>query len=278
MKKMQLNLDTLTSVSFDELNNLPSFSGIYIAFDSNNRFLYIGKANNILDRWKSHHRKEQLAEINQTDAVRIAWFPWNKEDLSVAEDYLISRYQPLLNNTRVTRKKVIPSEVILRELLQEIRLLIVVVSIQKNNPSQIPTVYANYNYENSGKNGCARVIKSFKKNNKERGSSFIKRQKYGLYRTHYSRPGSREHKQTSRIQSSYNNHWTIPCNGVIIDITPLDEHEFKFLRDKDNSAWRKLAGIKIRAVTNQSNINSFGHGFAAMIEDPIPLLWQDNLS
>ncbi len=277
MKQLQINLDSLPSVSLNELNNLPSISGIYVAFDCNNRFLYIGKANNIFERWKSHHRKEQLSEINQGDAVRIAWLPWNEEDLDSVESYLINRYQPLFNNTRVTRKQVIPSEVILRELLQEIRLLIVVIGITTDNQHQIPTVYTKYNYENSGKNGCASVIKSFCKNNKERRAGFIKRQKYGLYRTHNLRPGSREHKQISRIKSSYNNHWTIPCNGVIIDITPLDEYEFKALRNKDNSAWRKLAGIKIRALTNQRDINSFGHGFTPMTEDPLPLLWQDNL-
>jgi GIY-YIG catalytic domain len=278
MATFQLELSSLPSVSFEKIDLLPECSGIYFVVDSLSRVVYIGQAENIFKRWKTqHHRKYQIQQIHQENPVKIAWLVWNQEDLKVAENYWINFYHPLLNGTQVKTEKTIPSEVILRELLEQIRRLIVVIGIQKATKSQLPTVYLKYNYENSGKNGCAKTIKNFQKENKDRATNLkIKRNSYGKYIVGYNmRPGSREHKTVSRIQSSYNNHWVLACNGVIIDITPSNEQDFKFLREQDNSTWRKLAGIKVRAVNNPRDdyLN-----LVPMIDDPIPLLWTGKIN
>ncbi|MEO1004596.1 MAG: GIY-YIG nuclease family protein, partial [Cyanobacteria bacterium J06638_38] len=110
----------------------------------------------------------------------------------------------------------------------------------------------------------------------------IKRSNYGEYRTHNLRPGSREHKIISRIKSSFNNHWKIACNGVIIDITPVNRERFKLLRASQNSKWRKLANIKVRAIKEPQiledlNLSNYFedkyHNLCALVSDPIPLLW-----
>jgi DNA-directed RNA polymerase subunit F len=236
-----------------------------------------------MERWKTHHRLHQLKEIHQESLVRLAWLVWTEEDLSTAEKYFINLYQPLLNGTKVKIPKTIPSEIILIELLEQIRLLTVIIGIHPATNNKLTTVYLKYDYENSGDNGCARTIKKFKKENKDRGSNLrIKRSKYGEYRTHNLRPGSREHKVISRIKSSYNNHWEIACNGVIIDITPTNKDNIKLLRNSENSNWRKLAGIKLRTVNNFQGFeyldfyDSFKRehpNLSIMVDDPIPLLW-----
>lgn len=287
MKLSNFNLSKLPYVDLTQLEKLPTCSAIYYAIDSQNRVLYVGLSVNLAERWKTHHRLCQLKEIHEDNPVRIAWLVWTEEDLSTAEKYFINRYQPLLNGTKIKIPKTIPSEIILRELLEQIRLLTVVIGIHPATSNKLTTVYLKYDYENSGDNGCARTIKKFKKENKDRGSNLrIKRSKYGEYRVGWNmRPGSREHKKVSRIKSSYNNHWEIFCNGVILDITPINRNEFKLLRNKENSSWRRLAGIKVRAINNFNFVDDYR--FSEMLNDPdsqlsivkndpIPLLWINN--
>ena len=286
MKLSNFDLFKLPCVDLTQLELLPTCSAVYFAIDSQNRVLYVGLSLNLAERWKTHHRLHQLKEIHENSLVRIAWLVWTEEDLSTAEKYFINRYQPLLNGTKVKIPKTIPSEIILRELLEQIRLLTVVIGIQPATNNKLTTVYLKYDYENSGVNGCARTIKKFKKDNKDRGSNLrIKRSKYGEYRTHNTRPGSREHKMISRIKSSYNNHWEVFCNGVILDVTPIDRHDFKLLRNKENSSWKKLAGIKIRAIENfnfvddyrfSKILNDSDSNLSILKNDPIPLLWTNN--
>ena len=284
MKLSNFDLLELPYVDLTQLELLPTCSVIYFAIDSQNRVLYVGLSVNLPQRWKTHHRLYQLKEIHEENPVRIAWLVWTEKDLSTAEKYFINRYQPLLNGTKVKIPQTIPSEIILRELLEQIRLLTVVIGIHPATNNKLTTVYLKYNYENSGTNGCAITIKKFKKDNKNRGSNLrIKRSKYGEYRVGWNmRPGSREHKKISRIKSSYNNHWKIACNGVIIDITPTNKDNFKLLRSYENSKWRKLAGTKLRTVNNFqcfeyldfSNYFKREHSnLSIMISDPIPLLW-----
>lgn len=269
----KFDLSQLPYISLSQLAQLPTCTGIYFAIDSAERVLYVGKTDNLLKRWKNHHRWHQLDEIHQKTPVRIAWLIWNQEDLASAEIYFINRYNPLFNGTKIETPQTIPSETILIELLEQIKPLIVVIGIKNASQNNLPTVYLNYNYENSGKNGFAQTIKRFIKNNKDRATNLkIKRMKFGLHpewTSNVLRPGSREHKRVSRLQSSYNNHWEIACNGVIIDITPTYEEEFKFLRSRENSQLIQLAGVKVRSVKT----NGIYPSLEPLIDDPIPLLW-----
>ena len=86
----------------------------------------------------------------------------------------------------------------------------------------------------------------------------------------------------SRIKSSYNNHWTINCNGIVTDITPLNNYDFKLLRNKNNSSLQKLGGIKIRAINNFQVFNecrsreSLKNKYLSLEiikHDLIPLFW-----
>jgi hypothetical protein len=151
--------------------------------------------------------------------------------------------------------------------------------------NELARVYLKYDYENSGDNGCARTIKEFKKNNNSKEISLkIKRNSYGEYRCENVKPGSRKHKKISRLKSSYNNHWEISCNGVIIDLTPIGNNDFKLLRHKNNSGWQKLAGVRIRAVKDFHFLDDYRHliylkkecnNLVIMDNDPIPLLWKN---
>jgi hypothetical protein len=265
-----VDLFSLPYLKLSQLSKLPSLSGIYFAIDSNNRILYVGQAKNILERWKNHHRKDQLLKMDKESFIRIAWFLCPEKQLKTTEDHFIRTYTPLFNFTRVEYPDVIPSEVLVRELLQKIRLLIVVGGVSCNKTG-LKRVYLNYDYENSGVRGCAKTIKTFLKENKERTRNLkIVRTSFGKYITHNARPGSREHKVISRLKSSYNNHWEFFCNGTLIDITPIDATKFLGFKEPYFFTWRKLAGIKVRASTQA------WEGNMPMIDDPIPLFWSNS--
>ncbi|MEB3310508.1 MAG: GIY-YIG nuclease family protein [Snowella sp.] len=264
-----VDLFSLPYLELSQLGKLPSSSGIYFAIDSNNRILYVGQAKNILERWKNHHRKDQLLKIDKEYFIKIAWFLCQEKQLKTAEDYFIRTYTPLFNFTKIEYPNVIPSEVLVRELLEKIRLLIVVVGISPNTTG-LKRVYLNYDYENNGIRGCAKTIKTFLKENKERTRNLkIVRTSFGKYMTQNTRPGSREHKVISRLKSSYNNHWEIFCNGTLIDITPISADEFLEFKEPYSFTWKKLAGIKVRAITQRWD------GNLPMIDDPIPLFWSN---
>ncbi|WP_375494649.1 GIY-YIG nuclease family protein [uncultured Nostoc sp.] len=57
---LKINPLELPFVSFQERKILPASPGIYFAISSNDEILYIGRSNNLRNRWKSHHRAVQL--------------------------------------------------------------------------------------------------------------------------------------------------------------------------------------------------------------------------
>lgn len=97
MKIENIEINKLPSVDFEDRNQLPEVSGIYFAIDSNDNIQYIGRSININQRWKSHHRTQQLSSFN---GVRIAYL--EVSDTSLLDDIeqaLINYFDPYLNGT-----------------------------------------------------------------------------------------------------------------------------------------------------------------------------------
>ncbi len=278
-------ISELPCVDFDNLTNLPNVSGIYFVVDSNNIFHYIGQAENLQKRWKNHHRKFQIEQINQKYPVKVFWLVWNKEDLNTAEKYFIERYKPLLNTTKVETPQIIPSEVILKQLLRKIARKIVAIGIVKGSISKLTTIYIKYDASDYTSKGAAAIIKKFQADNKQT-SLKIKRTKYVKeIRGIFYPIGSSEHRRQAKENRAYNNHWEIACNGIIIDITPsIGMREQEFFKNK-SVEW-KLAGIKIKAIVEQDFVE-MRNNYPAIMQrlpplsplkidyDPIPILWKD---
>ncbi|MBF2057668.1 MAG: GIY-YIG nuclease family protein [Cyanobacterium sp. T60_A2020_053] len=277
----------LPYVSFDDLNFLPHCSGIYFAYDSKNIIHYIGQAKNIQQRWKTHHRKYQLEEINQKYPVKIAWLMWSEDDLDLAEKYFIDLYKPLLNNTKVISPNLIPSEITFKILLSKIAKKIYLIGQKKSTQNSLTTIYLKYDATNTTAKGAAAVIKNFKKENKDKYLK-IKWQKYNTITSGIiNRIGSREHRQQGKENRAYNNHWQIFCNGVVIDITPQRGiYQLDFLETKCMPY--RLAGIKTRAILENNFLEMINHPHYCSIVrgldsicpleinlDPIPLLWKN---
>lgn len=125
----EFDLSKLPSLSLSQRNILPECPAIYFAVDSKNRVLYVGKAINLLTRWKNHHRQEQLNRINRKNKIKIAWLQCsnNLTLLANTETYFIEFYQPLLNRTSVPAKTITPAETVLQQTLRKLAGLNVVV-------------------------------------------------------------------------------------------------------------------------------------------------------
>ena len=271
-----INPFKLPSVHLSESKKLPNCTAIYFAIDSQNRILYVGKATNLASRWKNHHRQYQLEEIDKDFPVKIAGQAWNESGLGEAEKYLINNFQPLLNGTRVELPAVIPSEVILRDFLKAFSRRLIIIGRKSQTASELTNIYLKYDWTDYSPKGTAAKIKIFIRENKYKNTSLkFKWQKYVRMRGILFRPGSREQKANARQNRSYNNHWQVACNGVILHITP--SNNYKELKPSTDS--KELAGIKLQTLTKvalsemSSKYPYEYSGISYLETDPIPLLW-----
>lgn len=268
----------LPSVYLSDRKHLPSCPAIYFAIDAENRLLYVGQATNLAARWKNHHREHQLQEINKDSLVRIAWQSWTLEDLSEAERYFINNLHPLLNGTEVKTPDIIPSEFILRDFLKTFSRRLIIAGLKPRSTEQLAQVYLRYDWTDCSPKGTAAKIKNFIQENKGINTSIkFQWKKYGrIQNAEALRPGSRAQKVNARLNRSYNNHWEVPCNGVIIHIMPTDL--YKEIKEKTDV--KKLAGINLRALTTtglvEMSMKYIYHDFSGLFpynSDIVPLLW-----
>jgi len=94
----EINLSTLPSVPLKDRSQLPQSSGIYFAIDSLGTVQYIGRTNNLNQRWTQHHRHYQLSEIG---LVRIAYLTADIDLLPSIEAALIQWFNPVLNGSDI---------------------------------------------------------------------------------------------------------------------------------------------------------------------------------
>jgi len=274
-----LNPLQLPSIPLSERKQLPECAAIYFAIDANNRVLYIGKAKNLVARWRNHHRIHKLEEIDQEFPVRLAWQAWNEENLGEAEKGLIKRFQPLLNNTEVETPAVIPSEIVLRDFLKNFSRRLIIFGMEPKAPDTLLKVHLKYDWQNLSSQGTAAKIKDYIKQNQNTNTSLkFKRHRYSNFNCFAGetfRPGSRAQRTMARQHRSYNNHWELACNGVVIHITPT--HFYRNYKEKTQVT--KLAGVNFCAITEevfaeaQKNSNYELSGLCCFRSDPVPLLW-----
>ena len=91
----ELNLSTLPWLPLEAKSAFPRKPAIYFAIDSQDSIQYIGRSNDVRERWKNHHRYEELAAIG---GVRVVYlFIEAPELLPEIEAALIDWFQPQLN-------------------------------------------------------------------------------------------------------------------------------------------------------------------------------------
>lgn len=119
-----IKLSDLPSVYLLDRNNLPNCAAIYFVSDSKGHILYIGRTVNLVERWRQHHRFNQLKRFNRKDRVTISWMTCSNDinTLSNLEDEFIKLYKPPLNWSKVVVpvRKITPVEIALQQSLQQL--------------------------------------------------------------------------------------------------------------------------------------------------------------
>src|SRR6185295_2029262 len=97
-------IEALPSLAFDLRDSLPPITAVYFVTNGDEDVIYIGSTNNLLLRFKNHHR---LTCMQQRGAFRISWAEYPKsiirrELYGIEIDY-IHAYSPMLGYRKPTR-------------------------------------------------------------------------------------------------------------------------------------------------------------------------------
>lgn len=93
-----MNIINFDSLLLTKKGNLPTCPAVYFVLSQQKEVLYIGRADNLRNRWQNHHR---FAQVNRL-GTQVVWMEVaDKGELPEIERNLISAFKPLLNGTPV---------------------------------------------------------------------------------------------------------------------------------------------------------------------------------
>lgn len=257
-----IKLSELPSVYLLDKDRLPSCAAIYFVCDSKSQILYIGRTVNLIERWREHHRFNQLKRLNRKTKISIHWMTCSNDIkiLSSLEAQFINKYKPPLNWTKVISpiRKITPSEIALQQSLQQLaKLNTMIFGFDPIADEEPPTIYLVYPV--LGRRGVSGTIRTALKNINKKASSL----KWKEYDT--------EPKSSGKF-----GYWETNYNGIRIDLTPFDG----LVSFMDSSVYRSIAGVRFMAFKYEElealleNVPGLKENFSALSaieEDPIPM-------
>ncbi|MCA1991896.1 MAG: GIY-YIG nuclease family protein [Coleofasciculus sp. S288] len=258
----KLNLSELPSVYLLEKDKLPNCAAIYFVSDSQGQVLYVGRTVNLLERWREHHRFNQLKRLNRKKRISISWMTCSNDIniLSNLENELIKLYKPPLNWSKVVSpvRRITPAELALQQSLQQLgKLNTMIFGFDPIPDKEPPTIYLVYPVY--GKRGISGSIRSVLKNINKKVSTL----KWKEYRT--------ERKSFGKF-----GYWETEYNGIRIDLAPAQG----LVHFMDDSIRRAVAGVDLMAfsceqleilLANPAEIKDERSGLDALEDDPIPI-------
>lgn len=253
-------LDKLPYVEFIKKDQLPETAGIYFAIDKDQKIWYIGRAQNLRNRWLGHHRYEQLKKINKKSNIKLLWYSCenNENTLTQLENYFIDTYHPVLNSTKVEAKRITPAEIELRNTLVKIGQYIIVVGYEENNKEfGLPTIHLKYS---CGYKNPARILRNIFDAVNRRGGL-----RWSYYRKSRSTP-----------------IWKTKCNGIGI-LVSCDTDINEFIKSGEEITLAGISLLNISAQDFQEYVvekdwtQSYHPAIRRYTKDPIPLIWSKDL-
>ncbi|MBO3459484.1 GIY-YIG nuclease family protein [Aetokthonos hydrillicola] len=246
-----IKLSELPSVYLLDKDKLPSCACIYFICDSKDKILYIGRTLNLVERWKDHHRLNELKRFNLKNPVSISWMTCSDDinTLSSLENELIKLYKPPLNWSRVVIRKTTPVEIALQHSLQQLaKFNTMILGFDPVVDEKRPTIYLVYPV--NGKRGLSGSIRVALKNINEKASLLE-------WKEYYTDPES----------LGKFGYWMTEYNGIRIDLSPL-QGLAHFMND---STLRTLAGVELMAFSSEQ-LEILKEDILCLVEDdPIPM-------
>ncbi|NJN13465.1 MAG: GIY-YIG nuclease family protein, partial [Richelia sp. RM1_1_1] len=144
-----IKISGLPSVYLLEKDKLPSCAAIYFVSDSNGQIIYIGRTVNLVERWREHHRFNQLKRFNRKTRVTISWISCSNDIkiLSQLENEFINLYKPPLNWSKVVTpvRKITPALTALQQGLQQLsKFNTMIFGFDPITDEEPPTIYLLY--------------------------------------------------------------------------------------------------------------------------------------
>ncbi|WP_157953717.1 GIY-YIG nuclease family protein [Oceanimonas marisflavi] len=90
-------LNHFSALPYEDREQLPSNSGIYIVTRLKEEILYIGRTNNFYTRWLSHHKADDIESMYNKSEVLIIYCSMPETDIYLTEAKLINIFRPPLN-------------------------------------------------------------------------------------------------------------------------------------------------------------------------------------
>jgi hypothetical protein len=193
---------TLPNLKLSERQRLPDCSAIYFAI-ARDQVLYVGLASNLRNRWQNHHRFPQLDAVNKRCEVRLFWLACTQSELNELERQYIEHYCPVLNQTKVPERKIIPSFEMLTLSLKKLNERVIGFGVCPANNQQLKTLVLGYLAAYSE---TRRVTTTLRKT-----LQAITRKPNCLFRW------------TEVVRRRDGAHWLTRCNGIEIRLIPCFE-------------------------------------------------------
>lgn len=262
-----MNLDTikvseLPSVQLLDKHILPNCAAIYFVSDSKGQIIYIGRTVNLFERWKAHHRFNQLKRLNRKNKLNISWFDcsFHTEIISTLENKFINLYKPPLNWSKVAVPviKITPAEAALQQTLKQLaKFNVMILGFDPILDDELPIIYLVYPVY--GKRGVSGSIRTALKTINKKASS-LKWQEYKTYPQSSGKFG----------------FWETEYNGIRIQLTPI-QGLVDFMED---STFQTIAGVEFKAFSSEQleivlrSLQEDGENtscLGALEDDPIPI-------
>ena len=259
---LKFDLSRLPSLPLLQRDSLPKCPAIYFVSNSKGYVLYIGRTVNLVQRWREHHRFNQLKRFNRKDCISISWMTCSNDinTLSNLENELIKLYKPPLNWSKVVApvRRITSVETALQQSLQQLaNLNTMILGFDPIASEELPTIYLVYPVY--GKRGISGSIRSALKNINKKASAL----KWKEYHT--------DPKSLGKF-----GYWETEYNGIRIDLAPVQG----LVQLMDDSTRQTVAGVKLMAFSreqletlleNAPELKEDISGLDALEDDPIPL-------
>ncbi|MBD1876986.1 GIY-YIG nuclease family protein [Nodosilinea sp. FACHB-131] len=257
-----ITLTSLPKLPLCDRKQLPEYPAIYFVLDANQRVLYIGQANNLRTRWQgqTHHRLNQLQDYHRKSPVFLTWIDYTNrpEQLDEDEALFIEQFHPLLNQTRVPAKKLMPAEVMLQRNLQRIADRVVVFGIEPPQKGSLLTIQIKYRF----------MFQS-------RPVNFLR----NTFKANTKTPNNLRWVEFRR--SKFGACWRTKCNGVSLMLMPWSStHGFEI--DERRLQICQIAGVSMPGLTQpalsellqiEPLLPTIHPNLEPAEKDPIPLFW-----
>jgi len=262
-----IKISELPVINLLKKDNLPNCAAIYFVSDSNGQVLYIGRTVNLVERWREHHRFNQLKRFNRKTRISISWMSCSNDinTLSHLENEFIILYKPPLIWSKIVTpvRKITPIERALQQSFQQLAkfntMIIGFNPIADEEPLTIYLAYPVY-----GARGRSGSIRSALKNINKKASAL-------KWKEYHTTP-----KSSGKFGS-----WETEYKGIRIDLAPFPGLVY-FM---DNSQSRTVAGVELMAFSPEQleefieNVPQFKEdipGIDVLEDDPIPIKLVDN--